>query len=280
MFSDGVIDLFRAGVYHQQIQKETSAKDPHLVSPSAHADFMISSMTIPLFAFLESDYVNGYCCHPEEPKRWLPSIVTIEIDLTGQVCADSIGTYQFSGLEGRWISCEVLLCLKEESRLLPWLPLLRKENPRLFLFSSQGAGVVTTRAHVHYVVTKMEIANLYGKNLEQRAHELNSNCAIHLIGQTRAGNEARFGRRFSRSESKSSMCSFSTTLNDHRNPTETFTIILDYARIWNFTEAVLKVPFLSSYRSNPSHRNFRKHIKEKEKGHPGRILSKKSQIRA
>lgn len=98
----------------------------------------------------------------------------IEVDLTGQVCSDSIGTRFYSGFggqvdfirgaaagldgEGKAIIALQAATKKGESKIVPVLKL--------------GAGVVTTRAHVHYIVTEHGIASLFGKTLRQRAYEL------------------------------------------------------------------------------------------------------------
>ncbi|RXG69699.1 4-hydroxybutyrate coenzyme A transferase [Armadillidium vulgare] len=98
----------------------------------------------------------------------------IEVDLTGQVVSDSIGTRMYSGVEVKWISSvgppsgrdgkgKPILAMpsttnKGESKIVPYL--------------KQGGGVVTTRAHVHYLVTEYGIAYLFGKSLRQRAFEL------------------------------------------------------------------------------------------------------------
>lgn len=96
----------------------------------------------------------------------------VEVDLTGQVCADSIGETVISGVGGQ-VDFErgaalspggvPIICLpsttsKGESRIVPTL--------------NKGAGVVTTRPHVHFIVTEHGYANLYGKNLLQRAKAL------------------------------------------------------------------------------------------------------------
>jgi acyl-CoA hydrolase len=96
----------------------------------------------------------------------------IEIDITGQVCSDSIGTYQFSGVGGQMDFMRGA-ALSEGGKPIIALPSrTAKGVPRIVPFLKQGAGVVTTRAHMHYVVTEYGIAYLYGKNLRQRARAL------------------------------------------------------------------------------------------------------------
>jgi acyl-CoA hydrolase len=96
----------------------------------------------------------------------------IEIDITGQVCSDSIGTYQFSGVGGQMDFIRGA-AQSEGGRPVIALP-SRTSNgiARIVATLKPGAGVVTTRAHVHYVVTEYGIAYLFGKNLRQRARAL------------------------------------------------------------------------------------------------------------
>jgi acyl-CoA hydrolase len=96
----------------------------------------------------------------------------IEIDITGQVCADSIGTYQFSGVGGQMDFMRGAT-LSEGGKPIIALPSrTAKGVSRIVAALKPGAGVVTTRAHVHYVVTEYGVAYLFGKNLRQRAKAL------------------------------------------------------------------------------------------------------------
>ena len=96
----------------------------------------------------------------------------IEVDLTGQVCADSIGTYQYSGVGGQMDFIRGA-SLSEDGKPIIALPSTTKRGEsKIVPFLKEGAGVVTTRAHIHYIVTEYGVANLYGKNLRQRATEL------------------------------------------------------------------------------------------------------------
>jgi acyl-CoA hydrolase len=96
----------------------------------------------------------------------------IEIDITGQVCADSIGTYQYSGVGGQMDFIRGS-SLSEGGKPIIALPSrTAKGISRIVSTLKPGAGVVTTRAHVHYVVTEYGVAYLFGKNLRQRAKAL------------------------------------------------------------------------------------------------------------
>jgi acyl-CoA hydrolase len=170
MCSDGVIDLVLNDVItnrYKKIHPNKSVSGFALGSKRLY-DFLDDN---PAFAFLDIDYVND----PHVIRR-NPRVVAInsaiEVDLTGQVCADSIGFSQYSGVGGQMdfirgaslseggkpIIAIASRTVKGVSRIVPCLKL--------------GAGVVTTRAHIHYVVTEYGVANLYGKNLSQRAKAL------------------------------------------------------------------------------------------------------------
>jgi acyl-CoA hydrolase len=125
----------------------------------------------PAFAFLDVDYVN-------EPSviRRNDRVVTInsaiEVDMTGQVCADSIGTYHYSGVGGQMDFMRGAALSEGGKPIIATTSRTAKGIPRIVPMLKPGAGVVTTRAHVHYVVTEYGVANLFGKNLRQRAHAL------------------------------------------------------------------------------------------------------------
>ena len=96
----------------------------------------------------------------------------IEIDLTGQVCADSIGSNMYSGVGGQMDFIRGA-SLSEGGKAIIALPSVTKSGiSRIVPILKPGAGVVTTRAHVHYVVTEYGIANLYGKTIRKRVKAL------------------------------------------------------------------------------------------------------------
>jgi 4-hydroxybutyrate CoA-transferase len=97
----------------------------------------------------------------------------VEIDLTGQVCSDSIGTYIYSGFGGQ-VDFIRAAARSRGGKPVIAIPATAKggELSRIVPVLKEGAGVVTSRADVHYVVTEHGIANLFGKNLRQRAEAL------------------------------------------------------------------------------------------------------------
>jgi acyl-CoA hydrolase len=96
----------------------------------------------------------------------------IEVDITGQVCSDSIGTYQFSGVGGQMDFIRGAALSEGGKPIIALTSRTAKGVPRIVPFLKPGAGVVTTRSHVHYIVTEYGVAYLFGKNLRQRARAL------------------------------------------------------------------------------------------------------------
>lgn len=95
----------------------------------------------------------------------------IEVDLTGQVCSDSIGTRIYSGFGGQVDFIRGAAASKNGKPIIA-LPSTTKDLSRIVPMLKPGAGVVTNRADVHYVITEFGIAHLLGKNLRQRAEAL------------------------------------------------------------------------------------------------------------
>jgi acyl-CoA hydrolase len=96
----------------------------------------------------------------------------IEVDLSGQVCADSIGSSIFSGVGGQMDFIRGASISQGGKPIIAMSSVTSKGISKISAVLKEGAGVVTTRAHVHYVVTEYGIADLYGKNLAQRARAL------------------------------------------------------------------------------------------------------------
>jgi acyl-CoA hydrolase len=170
MCSDGIIELVEKDVINNKYK-------------NIHPNKTVSSFALgskklynyindnPAFAFLDIDYVNDP--HIIRRNNKMISINSaIEIDITGQACADSIGTYQFSGVGGQMDFMRGAALSNGGKPIIAIPSRTGKGVPRIVPTLKPGAGVVTTRAHMHYVVTEYGVAYLFGKNLRQRAKAL------------------------------------------------------------------------------------------------------------
>jgi acyl-CoA hydrolase len=195
MFSDGVVPLVERGVItneHKEIRRGKIVSSFILGTKKVY-DFVHDN---PYVSLMEVSFVNDSDVIRRNPKVVAVNSA-IEIDLTGQVCADSIGTYQYSGIGGQMDFMRGA-ALSEGGKPIIALPSTTKHGvSRIVPFLKQGAGVVTTRGHVHYVVTEYGVVNLYGRNLEQRARLLISIAhPAHREELERAYFE-RFGKLYS-----------------------------------------------------------------------------------
>jgi len=170
MFSDRVIDLVEQGV----ITGANKAVHPGKIVASFTMgtrrlyDFLDDN---PLVAMLDVAYVNDTSAICRNPKVTAINSA-IEVDLTGQACADTIGMYQYSGVGGQMDFIRGA-SLSEEGRPIIALPsTTRSGSSRIVPHLKKGADVVTTRAHAHHIVTECGSVNLYGKNLRERAEAL------------------------------------------------------------------------------------------------------------
>lgn len=173
MFSDGIIELVERGVI-------TGARNP-LHPGKIVAGFLMGTRRLydfvdnnPLIELHRTEYINDPFIIAQN-YRMVAINSAIEVDLTGQVCADSIGPRIYSGVGGQ------VDFIYGSSRSQGGKPIIAlpstatvKDRPlsRIVPMLKPGAGVVTTRNHVHYVVTEHGAADLYGKSLRQRARAL------------------------------------------------------------------------------------------------------------
>ena len=170
MCSDGIIDLFEKDIINNKYKVIHPNKivTGFALGTKRLYDYVDDN---PAFQFLDIDYVND----PHIIRRNNKMVAinsAIEIDITGQACADSIGTYQYSGVGGQMDFMRGA-ALSEGGKPIIALPSrTSKGQSRIVSVLKPGAGVVTTRAHMHYVVTEYGIAYLFGKNLRQRAKAL------------------------------------------------------------------------------------------------------------
>ncbi|GHN02677.1 4-hydroxybutyrate CoA-transferase [Cytophagales bacterium WSM2-2] len=170
MFSDGILQLVEKGVVTNQHKKKYRGKiaTGFLLGTRKLYDFVDDNPSVVL---LNIDYVNDTAVIRTNPKMTAINSA-IEIDITGQVCSDSIGTYHYSGVGGQMDFMRGA-ALSEGGKPIIALPsTAAKGASRIVAQLKPGAGVVTTRAHTHYVVTEYGVADLYGKNMRQRAKAL------------------------------------------------------------------------------------------------------------
>ena len=174
LFSDGVIELVNAGV----LTNGRKTLHPGKII----AGFMLGTKQLyewsddnPLIEMHRTEYVNDPFVIAQN-ERMVAINSAIEVDLTGQVCADSIGPKLYSGVGGQ------LDFIYGASRAKDGVPIIALPSTttlrdgtlvtRIAPMLKQGAGVVTSRNHVHYVVTEYGVADLYGKSIRQRAQQL------------------------------------------------------------------------------------------------------------
>ena len=174
LFSDGVIDLVESGVF-------TNARKS-LHPGKIVAGFILGTKRLydwvddnPLIELHRSEYINDPFVVAQN-DRMVAINSAIEVDLTGQVCADSIGPKFYSGVGGQ------VDFIYGASRSKGGVPIIALPSTtvlrdgtvitRIASMLKLGAGVVTSRNHVHYVVTEYGVADLYGKTIRQRAQQL------------------------------------------------------------------------------------------------------------
>ena len=167
MVSDGIVDLVEKGVI-TGLNKVTDRGK--IVAGFAFGtrkiyDFVDDN---PIVELRDSDYTNDTSVIRKNPKVTAINSA-IEIDIFGQVCADTIGTKQYSGVGGQMDFIRGA-SLSEGGKPIIALPSITKKGiSRIVPTLHKGAAVATTRAHVHYIVTEFGVAYLYGKNLKERA---------------------------------------------------------------------------------------------------------------
>ncbi|CAH0597794.1 unnamed protein product [Chrysodeixis includens] len=172
MFSIGVIDLVKRGCVTNNKKKNHKGRivGSFIVGNRELYDFVDNN---PFIEMLEIDYVNNTHIVSLQPKMTAINSC-IEVDITGQVCADSIGTRMFSGFGGQvdFIRGSAEAVDGRGKPILAFVSSTKRGESKIVPTLKVGGGVVTTRAHVNYVVTEQGIANLFGKTLRQRAYEL------------------------------------------------------------------------------------------------------------
>ncbi len=172
MFSDGILPLVEKGIINGEEKELKTGKIVTCFAVGSRKlyDFVDDN---PIVHFKEAGYTNDTSLIKLNPKVTAINSA-IEIDITGQVCADSIGKYQYSGVGGQMDFIRGA-SLSENGKPIFAMPSTTKKGiSKITPFLKEGASVTTTRAHVHYVVTEYGVVNLFGKSLKERAKALTS----------------------------------------------------------------------------------------------------------
>lgn len=168
--SDGIIDLVHSGAI------DGSKKKIHpgtIISGFANGskrfyDFLDKN---PIVRLLESDFTNNPHIIAKNPKV-IAINSAIEIDLFGQICADSIGSMQYSGVGGQVDFMRGAALSEGGKPIIAMNSRTKRGDSKIVAQLKKGASVTTSRAHVHYVATEYGIVNLFGKSLKDRTKAL------------------------------------------------------------------------------------------------------------
>ncbi|MBO4231456.1 MAG: 4-hydroxybutyrate CoA-transferase, partial [Bacteroidales bacterium] len=167
MFADGVLGLIKSGVITGRNKKIDQGK--------IVASFLLGSSEVYSFIDRNPDVLMreiGYVNDPWNISR-NPRVTSInsatEVDLTGQVCADSIGTRIFSGTGGQLDFVRGAAMSEEGVSMIALASRTKKGKSKIVPTLAPGAGVVTPRADVHWIVTEFGAVNLRGRSLQERA---------------------------------------------------------------------------------------------------------------
>jgi len=171
MFSDGVLDLLNKGIINNSRKKLHPGKvvTSFAMGTKRLYEFIDDN---PEVVFLDVEYVND-TSNIRRNRNVCAINSALQVDITGQVCADSMGTKIYSGVGGQMDFIRGA-ALSEGGKAIIALPSTARNDSisRIAPTLMPGAGVVTTRAHVHYIVTEFGVAELHGKTLRERAKAL------------------------------------------------------------------------------------------------------------
>ncbi|SDB29151.1 Acyl-CoA hydrolase [Flavobacteriaceae bacterium MAR_2010_188] len=170
MFSDGILPLVEKGIItgEEKVVKQGKIVTCFAMGTQKLFDFVDDN---PIVHFKEASYTNDTAIIRRNPKVTAINSA-IEIDLTGQVCADSIGINQYFGVGGQMDFIRGASLSEGGKPIIAMPSVTNKGLSKITSFLKEGASVTTTRAHVHYVVTEYGVVNLFGKGMEQRAKAL------------------------------------------------------------------------------------------------------------
>ena len=171
MFSDGVVELFESGVITNEAKTLHKGKivTSFVLGSKKTFDFLDNN---PFVEFHPTDYVNDPFVIAQN-ERMVAINSALAVDLSGQVCADSIGPQIYSGFGGQ-VDFIRGAARSRGGKPVIALPSTAKSGrlSRIVDMLAEGSGVVTTRADVHYIVTEHGVASLFGRSLRERARAL------------------------------------------------------------------------------------------------------------
>ncbi|KAL7061229.1 hypothetical protein AAHC03_09905 [Spirometra sp. Aus1] len=172
MFSDRLVDLVKLGVITNSMKKMRPGKivTSFVIGTKKSFEFLDNN---PFVDMCDIAWVNSPVIIAQNPR---PMAINscIEVDLTGQVVSDSIGARIYSGVGGQvdFIRGAAISADGEGKPIIALPSTTGKGQSKIVPYLKPGGGIVTTRAHVHYIVTEWGIAYLFGRNLRQRAYSL------------------------------------------------------------------------------------------------------------
>jgi acyl-CoA hydrolase len=167
MFADGVLELVEKGVVNGAAKAIDRGKmvSTFLMGSQKVYDFIDDN---PMVAMMDVAYTNDPFIIARNPKVTAINSA-LQLDITGQVCADSLGTKFYSGVGGQ-IDFIYGASLSQGGKAIIAMPsVTNKGISKIAPVLAPGAGVVTTRNHIHWFVTEHGAVNLYGKSLQERA---------------------------------------------------------------------------------------------------------------
>jgi len=170
MWSDGTLELIKCGAVDNSMKKIHPGKtvSGFVTGTKVLYDFIHDN---PSVVQLDIAYVNNTVNIARNPKV-VAINSAVEIDLTGQVCADSIGSRIISGVGGQMDFVRGAALSEGGKPIIAMTSRTAKGKSRIVHTLKDGAGVVTTRAHIHFIVTEYGVADLYGMTLSERARAL------------------------------------------------------------------------------------------------------------
>ena len=167
MFADGVLPLVRKGVINgaEKCIDRGKMVSTFLMGSQEVYDFIDDN---PMVAMMDVGYTNDPYVIAKNPKVTAINSA-LQVDLTGQVCADSLGTKFYSGVGGQIDFVYGASMSKGGKAIIAMPSVTNKGVSKIAPVLTSGAGVVTTRNHIHWFVTEYGAVDLYGKSLQERA---------------------------------------------------------------------------------------------------------------